>query len=228
VQTDGAALARLLDFAALPEGARVLDAGCGPGLVSETLLGAGHRLHGVDLSGEMILRARRRCARFGERSRFEQLSVFDPRLEGGFDAALSRFVLHHAPDPGAFIRRQAELLRAGGILVASDHTTDPDPERAGWHQDLEHARDRTHARSLTAGDLLDLLASAGLSELRLSEEPFELDFDEWFDRGTPEEPKSAVRAKLLSGRARGFEPALQPNGAIRIRCWRALARGVKP
>ena len=59
VQSDPALLARLVAFAALPAGASVLDAGCGPGLVAEAFLAAGHAVRGVDLSPEMIRRARR-------------------------------------------------------------------------------------------------------------------------------------------------------------------------
>lgn len=54
-----------------------------------------------------------------------------------------------------------------------------------------------------------------------------LDFDEWFDRGTPQAPKEEVRGKLLSGRARGFEPEPRPDGRIAILVVRALVRGVK-
>ncbi len=151
VQTDPVALARLVRFADLPPGGLVLDAGCGPGLVSAALLRVGHRVVGVDLSAEMVARARRRCADFGARARFERRSLFDPAFGGPFDAAVSRFVLHHAPDPGAFVRRQAELLRPGGILVLCDHTTDPEPSLASHHHALELARDRTHARNATSG-----------------------------------------------------------------------------
>src|SRR5262249_53496607 len=77
VQSEPAALARLVDWADLPPGSSVLDAGCGPGLVSEALLAACHRVFGVDLSAEMIARARRRCGPFGDRARFEQVSLFD-------------------------------------------------------------------------------------------------------------------------------------------------------
>jgi len=62
VQSDPVALARLVQFAALPGDSRVLDAGCGPGLVSEAFLLAGHRVHGVDLSPEMLSRARAKAA----------------------------------------------------------------------------------------------------------------------------------------------------------------------
>ncbi len=228
VQTDSAALVRLVAFAALPPGARVLDAGCGPGLVGEALLEAGCHVRGVDLSGEMVRRARQRCARFGERARFDQASVLDLPDGERFDAALSRLVIHHVPDPLAFVRRQVELVEPGGVVVASDHVGDPDPDAAAWHQQIERVRDRTHTRNLTSGELVDLFAAAGLTEVRLVEEPFELDFDEWFDRGTPSQPKEAVRAKLLAGRARSYFPEPLPGGAVRIHCLRALVRGVKP
>jgi predicted TPR repeat methyltransferase len=68
VQTDPAALARLVEAAAFPPDSLVLDAGCGPGLVSQALLEAGHRVFGVDLSTEMIDRAEARCGRFGDRA----------------------------------------------------------------------------------------------------------------------------------------------------------------
>jgi SAM-dependent methyltransferase len=229
VQTNRALLARLVHVADLPSGGRVFDAGCGPGLVAEAFLQAGYRVAGVDLSAEMIARARQRCAPFGDRAAFEQKSLFDVSLCGPFDGAISRFVLHHTPDSAAFIRRQAELLRPGGVLAACDHTTDPDSAHADWHQRIEIARDRTHTRNPTPGEMVDLLAAAGLTELRLIEEPLVLDFDEWFDRGTPAEDKATVRQWLLSGAsARGFRPLLQEDGSIRIDGWLAIVRGVKP
>jgi 2-polyprenyl-3-methyl-5-hydroxy-6-metoxy-1,4-benzoquinol methylase len=228
VQSDPMALRRLVSFADLPEGSRVLDAGCGPGLVSEAFLDAGYLVYGVDLSAEMIARARRRCDRHGDRARFEQTSVFDAALEGPFDASVSRHVLHHMVDPAAFVRRQIELLRSGGILVISDHSTDPDPSRAAHHERIERERDTTHTRNSTAGTLVDLLASAGLTRVSMLEESFTLDFDEWFDRGTPGAPKAEVRARLLAGpRIRGFAASVTGDSAVQIDCVRALVRGVK-
>jgi 2-polyprenyl-3-methyl-5-hydroxy-6-metoxy-1,4-benzoquinol methylase len=227
VQTDPAALRGLVAFAALQPGARLLDAGCGPGLVAEAFLAAGHSVHGVDLSAEMVRRARERCERFGGHARFDVGSVLDVRA-GPFDAAVSRLVVHHVQDPLAFVRAQVALVAPGGVVIASDHTTDPDPERARWHQEIERARDRTHVRNLTAGELVDVLARAGLDQLRVLEEPFELDFDEWFDRGTPTLPKDEVRRRVLAGSARGFEPVRRVDGGISIRSFRVLIRGVRP
>ena len=228
VQSDPLALARLVEFAGLPPCSTILDAGCGPGLVARAFLDAGHRVFGVDLSARMIGRARDRCAEFGDRARFERASIFDPLDGGPFDAAVSRHVLHHVADPLAFVRRQAELLRPDGVLILCDHTTDPDTALAAIHQEIERARDRTHSRNLSAGAIVDLLGSAGLGDLRMIEEAFSLDFDEWFDRGTPGRPKAAVREAILAGPpSRGFRGSLQIGDTVRIDCWRAIVVGIK-
>ena len=61
------------------------------------------------------------------------------------------------------------------------------------------------------------------------EEPFALEFNEWFDRGTPSEPKEAVRARILAApEIRGYRPKQQADGSVWIDCWRAIVRGVKP
>ena len=231
VQSDPAALERLVQFAGFPPGGRILDAGCGPGLVSEALLSAGYRVVGVDLSREMIDRARRRCERWSDRAEFHQVSLFDAALDdlAPFDGALSRYVLHHVIDPLAFVVRQMDLLRGGGMLVISDHLTDPHPEAAGHHEAIERARDKTHTTNLSGGQLVDLLYRVGLKQIAFLDEPFVLDFDEWFDRGTPGDSKDHVRAQLLNGPIiNEFRASIQPDGSIRIEGLRGLVRGRKP
>ena len=94
---------------------------------------------------------------------------------------------------------------------------------------LSSGRDQTHTTNLTGGQLVDLLYRAGLEQIAFLEERFVLDFDEWFDRGTPIDSKGNVRAMLLSGPSiRGFRPSVQPDGSIRIDCLRGMVRGGKP
>ena len=70
----------------------------GPGLRGAALRGISCRW--VDLSREMIERARRRCANWGDRAKFHQLSLHDAMLDNlaPFDGALSRYVVHHVTD----------------------------------------------------------------------------------------------------------------------------------
>ena len=230
VQTDPEALRRLVAAADFPPDSPIFDAGCGPGLVSHALLEAGHRVVGFDLSPEMIGRARARCAPFGDRARFEPRSVDSGPIESGaFDGAISRYVLHHVVDPRAFLDHQVRRVRAGGLIVLSDQTTDADAARAAEHAAIEVARDRTHTRNLTRDGIVALFRAAGLGSIRAVEEPFRLDFDEWFDRGTPAAPKGEVRARLVAlPPARGFRVEPEPDGRLTLHCWRATVRGVVP
>jgi len=59
------------------EGARWLDVGCGPGLVSRLAAERGYRVRGVDADGGMIRAARRLAARSGSNAAFATGSVFD-------------------------------------------------------------------------------------------------------------------------------------------------------
>jgi hypothetical protein len=114
------------------------------------------------------------------------------------------------------------------VLVVCDHLTDPDADRADHHERLERARDRSHTRSLTGGRIVDLFAAVGLSGIRMAEEAYDLDFDEWFDRGSPCDSKENVRTALLDGPpVRGFTPSRCDDGSIRIKGIRATVRGLK-
>ena len=114
-------------------------------------------------------------------------------------------------------------------MVLSDHVTDPNDSIADEHNAIERLRDRTHTRNLSPGAILDLFASAHLGPIRVVEDAFTLDFDEWFDRGTPAAPKDEVRRQILEATpARGFRAVQGADGRVTIHCWRAIVRGVKP
>ncbi len=225
---DAGALSWFVSFAALVPGAIVLDAGCGPGLVAEAFLEAGCDVVGIDVSAEMTRRASARCARFGARARFEQcsLSAFAPAAR--FDAAVSRFVLHHLDDPRAFVARQAGLVRPGGVVVALDFTVDPDPARAAWANQVHRLRDRTHRRNLSPGELVDSFCSAGLALIRAEEGPSSVDFDDWFDRGSPVASREDVRRAFLLGTARGLTPVPRPDGGVDMVSVQMIVRGTAP
>ena len=102
-----------------PAPARIADLGCGTGTLSILLAEQGHLVRGVDLSREMVARARLKAAQnAGLEASFSHGDVADPPLEpGGFDVVLSRHVLWAMPDPSAALERWISLLTPDGRLV---------------------------------------------------------------------------------------------------------------
>jgi len=101
-----------------PAPARVADLGCGTGSLSVLLAGEGYDVRGVDLSGEMVARARAKASAAGVDARFAQGDAAVPPLSpGSFDVVLSRHVLWALPDPAAGLARWIELLAPGGMLL---------------------------------------------------------------------------------------------------------------
>ena len=98
--------------------ARIADLGCGTGTLSVLLARAGHEVHGIDLSGEMVLAARAKAERAGVDASFAQGDASGPDLEmGSFDVVLSRHVLWALPDPSAALEAWIALLRPEGRLL---------------------------------------------------------------------------------------------------------------
>ena len=122
--------ARLLDRYAdrleLPDGARLLDIGCGTGVVARTLArrrGGALRIEGVDQSPAFIEAARRFAAEEAP-PRVPVFRVGDahalPFEEGRFDAAVAHTLLSHVSDPAAVLAEARRVLKPGGTLVAFD------------------------------------------------------------------------------------------------------------
>ena len=99
-------------------GRRVLDAGCGGGLVARELAVAGAEVVGVDRSLGSLEVARRAVDRsIGSfrpvRGRLERL----PFADGSFDAVVAADVLEHLPDLPAAVAELARVLAPGGGFV---------------------------------------------------------------------------------------------------------------
>jgi SAM-dependent methyltransferase len=125
LELQGAALApatrMILAEAGIRPGMRVLDLGCGAGdvtFVAAGLVGPGGSVVGVDRSAEALARARLRAEQRGlAQVRFVEGDLGDPAPGGPFDAIVERLVLWTVPDPAGLLRRQATVLRPGGLVV---------------------------------------------------------------------------------------------------------------
>jgi ubiquinone/menaquinone biosynthesis C-methylase UbiE len=94
---------------------RVLDAGCGTGLMTAKLASSGRLATGLDLSPAMIARAQRRNH---PGTTFVQGDVEHlPFENGAFDALVNLISFHHYPSPARALSEFRRVLRPGGKLV---------------------------------------------------------------------------------------------------------------
>jgi len=77
----------------------ILDLPCGTGRLADVLLELGYRVHGADISAEMLQEAEKRLSKYGNLFETEVLDVFAlaDNSERKFEAALCARVLMHFP-----------------------------------------------------------------------------------------------------------------------------------
>ncbi|NHN87789.1 class I SAM-dependent methyltransferase [Acetobacter conturbans] len=132
-------------------GSRVLEVGVGTGLALPHYT-AGKRITGIDLSSDMLARAR-------ERVRRDHLSNVDALLEmdaedtrfadGSFDIAVAMFVASVVPHPRKLLTELKRVVRPGGYILFVNHFLAPNGVRGaiergmarashslGWHPDF--------------------------------------------------------------------------------------------
>jgi 2-polyprenyl-6-hydroxyphenyl methylase/3-demethylubiquinone-9 3-methyltransferase len=101
-------------------GLRVLDIGCGGGLVSEPLSRLGGGVTGIDPASDNIAAARAHAATSGLDIDYRAITAEELVATGAqFDVVLCLEVVEHVPDPAAFIGLAARLARPGGLVIAS-------------------------------------------------------------------------------------------------------------
>ena len=101
------------------EGLSILDIGCGGGLVCEPLARLGARVTGIDPAIENIEAARRHAAGQDLSIDYRPARVEELAAEGAkFDAVACLEVVEHVPDPAAFLKLCAALVRPGGLLLS--------------------------------------------------------------------------------------------------------------
>jgi SAM-dependent methyltransferase len=117
---------RLLDDAGIGPGMRVLDIGCGPGMLSFMLarrVGSDGHVFAVDQSARMLEMARQNAREAGLANITFIEGGFDAAFpeRGTLDAAVGRRVLMYQPDAVQAVTQLAGAVRSGGVIAFHEH-----------------------------------------------------------------------------------------------------------
>jgi len=103
------------------EGLRLLDIGCGGGLLSEPMTRLGFAVTGVDASERNIKTAAAHAAEQGLAIDYRASTAEDLLAAGErpFDVILNMEVIEHVADPAAYLQDCARLLKPGGLMIVA-------------------------------------------------------------------------------------------------------------
>ncbi len=108
-------------------GKKVLDVGCGGGLLSEGMAERGAQVTGIDLSEKALGVARLHLLESGRSVDYRHISAesLAAEMPGSFDVVTCLEMLEHVPDPASTVAACAKLVKPGGQVFLSTLNRNP-------------------------------------------------------------------------------------------------------
>ncbi|WP_209834178.1 bifunctional 2-polyprenyl-6-hydroxyphenol methylase/3-demethylubiquinol 3-O-methyltransferase UbiG [Ruegeria sp. HKCCE3926] len=150
------------------EGLRLLDIGCGGGLLSEPMARLGAEVVGADAAEGNLPVARIHAEQSGLQIDYRHTTAEDMAAAGEqFDVVLNMEVVEHVADPLGFLTASQDLLKPGGLLICSTINRNPKSYAMaifGAEVVMRWLPRGTHEwnKFITPDELFDLLRQAGL------------------------------------------------------------------
>lgn len=109
------------------DGSRVLDVGCGAGLLTEAMAAAGATATGIDLNEPLLEAGRVHARQTGVSVDYHCVTTRDYANDhvGAFDTVICMEMLEHVPEPAVIVDDCARLLRPGGMAFFSTINRSP-------------------------------------------------------------------------------------------------------
>lgn len=116
-----------IDARARLSGKRVLDVGCGGGILAEAMAARGARVTGIDLGEAPLAVARLHLKESGQQVEYRKIAAEDLAREqpGSYDVVTCLEMLEHVPEPASTVAACAQLVKPGGQVFFSTINRNP-------------------------------------------------------------------------------------------------------
>lgn len=106
---------------------KLIDVGCGGGILAESLAQRGAQVTGIDMGEAPLAVARLHALESGVELTYEQTTAEDKaaQMPGAFDVVTCMEMLEHVPDPASVVRACAQLVKNGGDVYFSTINRNP-------------------------------------------------------------------------------------------------------
>lgn len=153
-------------FEDLPKDTVILDIPCGTGRLAEALLRAGFKVHGADISPQMLAVSNERLSHYGERFSTEEMDAFTLKgIEKKFEATLCARVLMHFPfDMQIEFLRGIASVTTKRIVINHSLCSPYQRFRRRFKKLLGHQRSANHP--ISDSQIKHMLAAVGFVEVR--------------------------------------------------------------
>lgn len=153
-------------FATLPKGKTIVDMPCGTGRLADALLEHGYRVHGMDISREMLSVAQTRLKQYGDHFTMEMADAKHlTQQPPAYDGALCARVLMHFP-----LQQQIEFLAGVAQLshgrVVINHSLSSPYQRLRRRIKRLLGHQESARYPITNREIKALLDGAGLQEVK--------------------------------------------------------------
>lgn len=189
-----------VEHAGLLPGQTVLDLGSGAGLdafVARSVVGDGGRVIGVDMTAEMVARARENAEKSGFDNVEFRLGEIEhlPVAQDSVDVVISNCVLNLVPDKARAFAEIARVLKPGAHFCISDIVTSE--ELPGWVRGIAEAYAGCVAGAIPKDAYLQLVRDAGFKDVRVvSERRIEVPAELLAEHLGPEQRREASERDL--------------------------------
>jgi ubiquinone/menaquinone biosynthesis C-methylase UbiE len=211
----------MTDHLALQPTDRVIDVAAGTGHLSRAMAPFVQHVTAFDLTQAMLDQGQQHAADAGltnltfQQGQAEQL----PFPAGTFDLAVTRFAVHHFPQPRLQLAEMVRVTKVGGRVAVIDLVAPADPLLASKYNYLEWRRDPSHTFALMPDQLSALLHDVGVTLITNISREIAVSVDAWLDLTKPtDDVRTEILTRIdaeLNGDAEaitGMRPFLRDDG----------------